>query len=195
MVDVAKTCEPKSDQLNADDMIAGAKTIEITAVKECGGDQPIAIHYAGGDGKPFKPCKSMRRLLVKVWGRDGDEYVGKSLTLFCDPKVTWAGSEVGGIRISHMSGLKDEFKVMLTVSKGKRSLYTVKPLINEPLKALTDDELELLTAEINGAETMADLAPIGEKIKLARYNADGAKRLKVLYSGAVERIRTGAGLV
>ncbi len=195
MIDIAKTCTPNSLQLNADDLISGAKTIEITGVKLQSGDQPVAISYVGDDNKAFLPCKSMRRLLVKVWGRDGDEYVGKSLTLFCDPKVTWAGSEVGGIRISHMSGLKDEFKVMLTVSKGKRSLYTVKPLINEPLKALTDDELDALTAEINGAETMAELAPIGEKIKLARYNVAGAKRLKVLYSGAVERIRTGSGLV
>jgi hypothetical protein len=189
MVDVAKTCEPKSDQLNADDLISGPKTLEITGIKESKGEQPISIEYSGGDGRPWKPCKSMRRVLLKVWGRNGLGYIGKSVTVFCDPKVKWGGAEVGGIRISHMSGLKEEFKMMLTETKNNRSMYTVKPLVTEPLNSITDEEFDLLTAEINSADTMADLSPIGAKIKAARYDAAGAKRLKAIYSAAVERVR------
>ena len=33
MIDVSKTIEPKSDQMNADDLIVGSRTIKITGVK------------------------------------------------------------------------------------------------------------------------------------------------------------------
>jgi len=189
MIDVSQTIEPKSDQLNADDLIAGTKTIQITAVKERSGDQPIAIHYEGDSGKPYLPCKSMRRLLVKVWGKNGEKYVGRSMTLYCDPEVTWGGSEVGGIRVSHMSDITEDFRMMLTKSRGKRAPYLVKPLITEPLKELSDGEFERLSAEINAADSMAELAPIGAEIKAARLDAAGTKRIKAVYTAAVEKLR------
>lgn len=122
--------EPKSDQMNADDFIGGQiKTITIADVKSSGsGEQPISIHYEGDNGKPYKPCKSMRRVMVHGWGADGLQFIGKSMTLFCDPSVKWAGKEVGGIRISHMSHIDNEINVALTASKGKRKLHQVKPL-------------------------------------------------------------------
>ena len=72
MTDLAKTIEPKSDQLNADDLIAGPRTIVITAVRANAGsaEQPVSISFEGDDGKPYKPCKSMRRVMVHVWGPD-----------------------------------------------------------------------------------------------------------------------------
>jgi hypothetical protein len=86
--------------------LTGPITITITGVTVKGGgqEQPVAIHFEGDDGKPYKPCKSMSRVLVSAWGPDSSKYVGRSLTLYCDPKVKWGGMEVGGIRISHMSG-------------------------------------------------------------------------------------------
>ena len=104
-VDMRKAIEPKSDQMNYDDFIGGAKkTIRISEVRDSGnGEQRISIHYEGDNGKPWKPCKSMCRVLVEAWDDDGLQYVGKTLTLYGDPSVKWAGKEVGGIRISHMS--------------------------------------------------------------------------------------------
>lgn len=61
MIDLTATIKPKSDQLNADDLIAGPKTITVTGVKLVAEDQPVAISFHGDDGKPYKPCKSMRR--------------------------------------------------------------------------------------------------------------------------------------
>jgi len=75
MIDIAATCAPKSDQLNADDLIAGPRTITITAVKLSAEDQPVSIHFQGDDGKPWKPCKSMRRVLMRAWGADGSQYL------------------------------------------------------------------------------------------------------------------------
>lgn len=54
--------------------------------------------------------------------------VGQSLTLFCDPSVTWGNQAVGGIRISHMSGITKAFSMMLTVTRGRKSEYVVQPL-------------------------------------------------------------------
>lgn len=128
MIDIAATCAPKSDQLNADDLIAGPRTITITAVKLAAEDQPVAIHFQGDDGKPWKPCKSMRRVLMRAWGADGAQYVGKSATLFLEPGVRFGGAEVGGIRISHLSHIDKSLTMALTVTRASKKAYTVKPL-------------------------------------------------------------------
>ena len=52
-IDISKTIAPKSDQLNADDLIAGPKTITVTGIKLVAEDQPVAIHFEGDDGKPY----------------------------------------------------------------------------------------------------------------------------------------------
>ena len=80
------------------------------------------------NGKPYKPCKSMRRVMVAAWGANGNEYAGRSMTLYLDPTVRFGGIEVGGIRISHMSHIDREMVMALTASKTKRTPYTVKPL-------------------------------------------------------------------
>jgi len=129
MTDLSKTIEPKSDQLNADDLIAGPRTITVTDVRGVSGDaQPISIHYEGDNGKPYKPCKSMRRVLVVVWGASGADYAGRSMTLYRDPNVKFGGIAVGGIRISHMSHINDKVTMSLTVSRANRKPYTVNPL-------------------------------------------------------------------
>lgn len=128
-VDMAKTIAPRSDQLNADDLISGPLTITITAVK--GNDspeQPVSIHFEGDNGKPYKPCLSMRRVMVKAWERDAKAYVGRRMTLFRDDKVQFGGMAVGGIRISHMSHIDRDLTMALTATRAKRTPYTVKPL-------------------------------------------------------------------
>lgn len=136
MTDMLRTIIPKSNQLNADDLIAGqTKTIKITKVSIAAGEQPIAINYEGDNGKPYMPCKSMRRVLVNVWGSDGNQYVGRRMTLYTDPKVTYGGVAVGGIRISHMSHMTEEKVMALTASKSNRKPYVVRPLKEEKVDA------------------------------------------------------------
>jgi len=138
-MDLSKTIIPKSDQLNADDLISGARTIKIREIK-AGSDeqQPVNIYFEGDNGKPYKPCKSMRRLLVQVWGADSDDYIGRSLTIFLDSDVSFGGAKVGGIRISHVSHIDAPIEVLITVAKSKRRPFTVKPLILAAKKAVTD---------------------------------------------------------
>lgn len=128
MVDLSPTIIAKSDQLNADDLLGGPITVTIQSVRAGNPDQPIAIGYEGDNGRPYYPCKSMRRVLVNVWGADGQSYVGKRLTLYRDPAVKFGGIAVGGIRISHMSGLTKDMPIALQIKRGSKALYTVKPL-------------------------------------------------------------------
>jgi hypothetical protein len=143
MIDLRGTIKPKSDQLNADDLIGGPVTIRITGVSVGEGDQPVSISFEGDGGKPFKPGKSMRRVLVNLWGPDGETYVGRSLTLYRDEQVLFGGVEVGGIRISHMSHLQREMTMALTATKAKRKPFTVKPLATAPAPAAKAAEAPL----------------------------------------------------
>jgi hypothetical protein len=129
------TIVPKSDQLNADDLLTGPRDVTFTGFKKTGGKsdvQPVSLNFEGDDGRPYKPCKSMRRVLVGLWGDQGRNYVGKSVRLYTDPEVTFGKVKVGGIRISHASGLQAPFEIVLTVSKSVRKPWVVKPLDRAP---------------------------------------------------------------
>lgn len=127
--DMKQAIIPKSDQLNADDLLSGPTTIKITGITVRGGqEQPVSISYENDHGKPYKPCKSMCRVLVTAWGPDSSQYVGRSLTLYCDPKVKWGGMEVGGIRISHMSSIEATMTMALTVTRGNKKPFIVNPI-------------------------------------------------------------------
>jgi hypothetical protein len=131
MTDLSGTIAPKSDQLNSDDLIAGPRTIRVTRVSANpdSAEQPVSVFFDGDGGKPYKPCKSMRRVLVACWGADGSAFASRSMTIYRDPSVTWGGLEVGGIRISHLSHIEREITLALTATKKARKPYTVKPLV------------------------------------------------------------------
>ena len=132
-MDLSNSIIPKSDQLNADDLIAGPRTIRISAVKSGSAEQPIIVHYEGDNGRPYKPGKSMRRILVAMWGSESDAYIGKRLTLFREPGIRFGSDEVGGIRISH-ADIDRPLVLALTEKRGKRSQYRVEPLAKEQPK-------------------------------------------------------------
>ncbi len=153
MVDVSATIAPKSDQLNADDLIGKTLTIKVTKVSRGEAEQPININFEGDNNKPYKPCKSMRRVLVQVWGKDGQQYVGRSMTLYRDDDVMFGGVAVGGIRISHMSHMKDDKQVTLalTASKAKKKPFVVKPLVTGAQQSPPAQEYPPITPETKAA--------------------------------------------
>lgn len=143
MNDMTKTIIPKSDQLNADDLLASPITITITGVTiRPGQEQPVSIHYECDEGKPYKPCKSMCRVMVSTWGADASKYTGRAMTLYCDPRVKWGGMEVGGIRISHMSDIDSAITMALTVTRANKKPFTVKPLAKAPAAQQVKSEPE-----------------------------------------------------
>lgn len=130
--DMSTVIIPKSDQINADDLISGPLTITISDVQiRPGTEQPVSIFFDGSP-KAFRPCKSMARVMVSAWGPDAKQYVGRSVTLYRDASVKWGGMEVGGIRISHMSHIDTTMTMALTATKGSRKPFTVRPIQSAP---------------------------------------------------------------
>ena len=67
MNDMTPIIQPKSDQINADDLISGPRTFTIDTVDIRGGtEQPVSIRLVGED-RVWRPCKSMSRVLVAAW--------------------------------------------------------------------------------------------------------------------------------
>lgn len=158
MNDMSQVIIPKSDQINADDFVAGPITFQIEGVEiRAGTEQPVSIHLAG-EPRAWKPCKSMSRVLVAAWGPDANVYRGRSVTLYRDPTVKWGGMEIGGIRISHMSHIERDMLLQLTATKGKRAPHIVKPITGETsAKQLTIDDAR---QAINEAATLDDLKKV-----------------------------------
>lgn len=127
--DLRGTIVPKSDQLNAEQLLAGPLTVVVTEVRVSdSAEQPVTIHYQGDEGRPYKPCKTMRKVLVLAWSHDGSTWAGRSMTLYCDSSIMFGGVKVGGIRISHVSGIERDIQVSLTATRGKKTLHTIKAL-------------------------------------------------------------------
>jgi hypothetical protein len=189
-IDLGATIAPKSDQLNADDLIVGPRTILVTAVKARAstgqGDQPVAVHFEGDGGKPYLPCKSMRRVLVHVWGRDGGAYVGRSITLFRDDSVVFGGAAVGGIRISHMSELARPVTLSLTASKASRKPYVVQPLVvaTAPVKKAASAEEKRAKASATLDTILADIAIAEDVNACAAKHADMIARIAAVIPDA-----------
>jgi hypothetical protein len=136
-IDISKTIEAKSDHLASDDLIGGSKTIKITKVSVVNGDRPVVIEYVGGEGKSYLPCKSMRRVMASAWGVNGSDWVGQSLTLYRDNAVKFGGKEVGGIRISHMTGLDKSLKLSVSASRGSKVTLQIEPMNGKAQQATT----------------------------------------------------------
>jgi hypothetical protein len=134
-MDLTAAITPKSDQINAEDLLAGPRTFTIAEVREGSVEQPVNVHLVESPGKPFRPSKTVLRIFVTAWGSDSSTFAGQRITLYRDPTVRFGGQDVGGIRVSHMSGITKPLKLALTVSKGKRTQYVVEPLTDAPAPA------------------------------------------------------------
>ncbi|MGZ4519077.1 MAG: hypothetical protein ACXVGA_00495 [Mycobacteriaceae bacterium] len=131
-MDITTTTAPKSDQQNFDDYISGPKTVTISEVRQGSSEQPVEVHLVEFPGRPYKPSKSMRRVLIAAWGPEAATYAGRRMTLIGDPTVKFGGSVVGGIKIAALSHIDERLNVNLTVTRGKRAPHTVEPLPDAP---------------------------------------------------------------
>lgn len=134
-LDMTESLAPKSDQLDAVDLLGGPRTFRIENVTKHNAEQPFNFHLEGFP-RVWRPGKSMRRVIVAAWGGKVAAYIGQSVTLYCDEAVEFGGAAVGGTRISHMTGIGDKpLKVPLLIKKGRSAIYTVQPLKEAPKPA------------------------------------------------------------
>lgn len=126
-IDLTESIAPKSDQLDAIDLISGPRTFTIESVSKHNTEQPFNFHLAEFP-RVWRPGKSMRRVIVAAWGASADNYMGQRVTLYCDQTVSFGNDVVGGTRISHMSGIDKKLSVPLLIKRGKSAVFTVQPL-------------------------------------------------------------------
>jgi hypothetical protein len=145
-LDMTESLAPKSDQLDAIDLVSGPRTFTIEKVSRHNTEQPFNFHLAEFD-RVWRPGKSMRRVIAAAWGVDASKYSGQRVTLFCDPSVQFGNDVTGGTRISHMTGIDKPLKVPLLVKRGKSALFTVQPLKEAPKPAQPTTPARDWTAE------------------------------------------------
>ena len=168
-MDLTRSIEPNSAQVNAEDLLTGPRTVTITGVEEGSSEQPVFVHLEEFPNRTYRPNKSMRRVLAKAWGPDSANYTGRKLTLFRNPKIRFGKEETGGIQISHMSHLDEPLTLALTVTRGHRAPFVVEPL--EPPKDTSGrDWLKEL------ADTQGDVSAI-EALGKAAATAHASKAI------------------
>lgn len=141
------TIIPKSDQLNFDDFLAGPIDLRVTGMAKGSPEQPVIVKVSslatGAEMRPYKPSKGMRRVLITVWGDKGKDWIGKTMRLYGEPSVKFGGAAIGGIQVSHVSGITDRVVVKLTVSRAKRIDYAVDPMPGAQAADVDADALKL----------------------------------------------------
>ena len=177
-MDLTESIAPRSDQQNYDDYLTGPRTVTISAVTAGSAEQPFNIELVEYPGRPYKPNKSMRRVLVIAWGAESKVYVGRQMKLVGNPAVLWGGKAVGGIEIAALSHIDGAVTIPLTVTRGRRKDFTVKPLVHSaPENVHTRDWLTELDLAGNNLDAIASLGTAAKTAHapelgsiVARYN-------------------------
>jgi len=183
-MDMTESIRPKSDQLDADELLSGPRTFTITEVREGpSAEQPFNFMLAEHP-KPWRPCKTVRKLIVAAWGPETTVYHGRRITLVRDPAVTWAGEAVGGIRVSHMSHMKDGKPLRVSVQETSRTKTSivVQPLEDAPAPQPTRD----FEAEVSLAETVDACRALWQSAEQAGALTD---ELKAAITGRVDELK------
>jgi len=176
----------KTDQWNNEDFAAGSRVFTISDVTEGKEQVPYDIHFSDGDGRCWRPSNGMLELLWRLWGDDSKTWVGRRVELFQDASVKIGRDVVGGIRVRSMSHIDKPMSPLITVSRGTKKPYTVKPLV-EAARAAAPDLTPILAA-IHTAPTDADLraawASAGKAGVQGHADVVAAKDAKKLELGA-----------
>lgn len=135
------TTEPRSDQWNAEDFIGGPRLFTIAGVTVGKAEQKYDIQFEG-ETRVWRPPLTVLRLLVAGWTDDAKTWAGRHVKLYRDPSITFGRDKVGGIRLSHMSHIDTPVEENLTVTRGRRTPFTVAPM----------DRRDVLRAEYGHAD-------------------------------------------
>ena len=121
------TAEPRSDQINYEDFLAGPKVYTIGGVRVGTAEQKYDIQLQE-EQRVWRPPLTVLRTLIACWGDDATVWQGRQAELYGDPSIRFGKDAVGGIRIKALSHLDEPKTVTVTVARGKRTKITVQPL-------------------------------------------------------------------
>lgn len=174
--DVSATTIAKTDQINADDLLSGPIEVTVTGVIVRRGDrQPVDIRTAETPGRVYRPCLTMRRVLVAAWGPDGATWIGRRIRLYRDDTVRF-DQQPGGIRISHLSDHPESATYSLQETRGKRRTWTIHRL---PDDALTDEAIDAYLTSIGKPAISSLTGPDREKADAWVAGLSAAMKAKI----------------
>lgn len=73
--------------------------VTIEEVRQPNGKKNKGVLYFDGGGKPMILNKTNGLVLLKLYGRNPEGWVGKPIEVYADPTVTMAGEVTGGVRV------------------------------------------------------------------------------------------------
>lgn len=185
-MDISHTIEADSTQINADDLTSEPRTVTVAGVSKGAVDQPVNIELVEFPGRAFRPCKSMRRVLVHAWGPNASEYVGRRMAIFNDPTVKWGGQDVGGVRIKALSHIDKRLTLALTATRGKKVRVIVEPLTDAPEVVAVD--VDSLLAAIEAASTEAALKELWDQASTLPDGSEGRKAASELIKARIAEV-------
>jgi len=200
MSNLSKAAEAKSDQLNAIDLIGGPITVTITDAKvkaDPTADQAVSISFTGDNGKPWKPSKTMIRIMIIKWGDNEAKFVGRHITLFRNPVTTWGGNKVGGVQLSHMSDMENDDRFLLSTGRGKVSEFKIEHLKMKTKEEKAEDRKNKASAWVS--QSKLEISELDSVEGIDKWEVDNAKAIESLgkydelLSGLIEFIEASKG--
>lgn len=189
---MSETIAADSTQINAVDL-AIPVTVTITgSSKGPDAKQPVNLEVAEFPGRVYRPCKSMRRLIVEAWGTDTKAYVGRRITLYNEKSVKFGTSSTGGIRIKALSDIPKAFSSTQMESQRKYVTYAIEKLPDAPTPPppITDDDAIDFERDIAEATTMQALNKVGADLRAANLGGH-ADKLRAAWSARKAEIEGG----
>ena len=145
-MDITDALAPTSDQLDAVELV-NPRTFTIDDGSRLGtrDGKTVAEIRLVNFPRVWRPSKGMLDVLARCWGTDAKAWVGRSVTLYNDPEVTFGRDKVGGIRISHLSHIDGPQTVQIRGrGQGARKIpWKVEPLDVAPAKPAAPSESDV----------------------------------------------------
>ena len=128
-LDMSQVIKGKSDQLNVDDIVGTQLMIQVENINiTTDPKQPVQIFYIGS-AIPFKPCLTVRRILAALWGKDGNQWIGRFMNLYVDQDVDFGNQkQIGGLRVNALSNIEKRATIKLTARRGMKKEYIIEPI-------------------------------------------------------------------
>ena len=152
-MDITAALAPTSDQLDAVELVV-PRTFTIDSGSRLGmrEGKTVAEIRLVDFPRVWRPSKGMLDVLAKCWGVDGSAWVGRRVTLYNDPDVTYGKEKPGGVRISHLSHIDGPRDVTIRGrGQGKVQLWHVEPLVGAPASSPAVPDMGALLAAFDAA--------------------------------------------
>lgn len=180
-LDLTEAMAVDSSRLNADDLVAGPITVQITGAKTYRAKGKQRVQYAISNGHmPWHPCKTQMRLMAEIIGdKSARPWIGKWVALYRDPDVTFGSDTTGGVRLAAVDASMLDRPREFSVRTGQtaRTTYRIDVIRNRAAQGAPTADLDRVLAD--AGLTVADLDAYRGADKIPSADLDTEHRAKL----------------